>query len=167
MAFKRPKNIKNMLVKTTFKGNTKFTSSKCKRTRCSHYSNIIEGDSFTSSQYNQSFNLQFNTDCSTSNVIYLITCKKCNMQYVGQTGQQVSRRMNNHRFDINSFTDAAFSTLVATHFNEDDHSLDDFSFMPIDVINNGMDRLLKETYWIHKLGTVFPQGLNSKLLYNI
>ena len=75
--------------------------------------------------------------------------------------------MNSHRFDINSYIDPALSTHVAIHFNENGHSLKDFSFMPIDIVHDNMDRLLKETYWIHKLDTVFPNGLNSKLLYSI
>jgi hypothetical protein len=165
MAFRRPKNIKDFLVKTNFQpqNNVKYESVKCNRPRCSHCSNIIESDSFTSSQYHTEFKLNYNTDCASSDVIYLITCKRCNMQYVGQTSQKVSKRMNNHRFDINSYTDPAFSTLVASHFNQNDHSLNDFSFMSIDKVHNNMERLIKETYWIHKLGTVYPKGLNSKI----
>ena len=45
--------------------------------------------------------------------------------------------------------------------------LTDFRFVPIDMVNNEMDRLCKETYWIHKLDTLHPKGMNSKLLYNI
>lgn len=169
MAFKRPKNIKDVLVKTDFHLglDLKCASSKCRRNRCSHCLNIVENDSFTSSQFNTNYNLNFNTNCSTSDVIYLITCKKCSIQYVGQTSQQVSKRMNSHRFDINNFYDPLFSTHVATHFNTEDHCLEDFSFMPIDIVHNNMNRLLKETYWIHKLGTEIPNGLNAKVLYDI
>ena len=169
MAFKRPKNIKDFLVSTKLQStsNIAFCSSKCKRPRCTHCSYISENDSFSSSQNNASYKLRYNTTCETSDVIYLITCKKCYKQYVGQTSQQVSRRMNNHRFDINNYVDPAFSTHVAVHFNGNDHSLADFSFMPIDIVHSDMERLLKETYWIHKLDTVFPNGLNAKILYSI
>ena len=54
-----------------------------------------------------------------------------------------------------------------THFNSDSHSIADFSFLPIDVVNDEMTRLCKETYWIHKLDTLYPKGMNSKLLYNV
>ena len=167
MAYKRPKNLKDILIKTNFYGvnPNQFSSFKCNRTRCSHCCNIVESDSFFSSQYNTTFKLRFNTSCTSSKVIYLISCKKCSLQYVGQTGQQVSRRMNNHRFDINSFVDPAFSTYVASHFNSAGHSLNDFQFIPIGMVNNEMERLMKETYWIHKLGTLHPNGLNSKILY--
>ena len=81
--------------------------------------------------------------------------------------QPVSRRMNSHKFDISNFSNPAFSTLVAGHFNLRNHSISDFSFMPIDVVNNQIDRLCKETFWIHKLQTLHPNGLNSKALFNV
>ena len=67
----------------------------------------------------------------------------------------------------NNFDAPELSTSVATHFNENTHDYTDFSFMPIDHVSNKLDRLLKETYWMHKLDTVHPNGLNAKLLYNI
>ena len=59
--------------------------------------------------------------------------------------KQVSRRMNSHRFDINTYDGQGYATYVALHFNSDSHSVDDFRFVPIDVVNNEMDRLCKET----------------------
>ena len=81
--------------------------------------------------------------------------------------QPVSKRMNSHKFDITSFMDPSFSSNVATHFNSEGHSMKDFSFMPIDIVSNNIDRLCKETYWIHKLKTLSPDGLNSKLLFPV
>ena len=48
--------------------------------------------------------------------------------------QQVSRRMNSHRYDICNFENPAFSSSVATHFNSSDHSLNDLSFTQIDIV---------------------------------
>ena len=70
-------------------------------------------------------------------------------------------------FDIYNYDDQGYATNVALHFNSDSYSLDDFRFIPIDIVINEMDRLCKETYWIHKLDTLHPKGMNSKLLYNI
>ena len=33
-------------------------------------------------------------------LIYLIHCKKCGHQYVGETGQALHCRMNNHQADV-------------------------------------------------------------------
>ena len=74
-------------------------------------------------------------DCTSENVIYLITCKECHTQYVGQTHLKVSKRMNSHRFDIFHYPDNF--TNVSMHFNENGHTPNDFSFAPID--KRGLD----------------------------
>ena len=99
--------------------------------------------------------------------VTLVKLIRWSKQYVGQTNQQVSKRMNSHRFDINNYDSEGYATNVALHFNSDSHSIADFSFLPIDVVNDEMTRLCKETYWIHKLETMSPKGMNSKLLYNV
>ena len=167
LAFKRPRNLRDFLVHSAFKDKTSHFSQACDRRRCSHCKNIIKTDVFTSTCTQNSFNLRFSTDCTSQNVIYLIECKRCNKQYVGQTNQQVSKRMNSHRFDINNYDSEGYATNVALHFNSNSHSIADFSFLPIDVVNDEMTRLCKETYWIHKLETMSPKGMNSKLLYNV
>ena len=68
------------------------------------------------------------------------------MQYVGQTNQQVSKRMNSHsRFDINSFKNQSYASNVALHFNSYPHFIADFSCLPIDVVQDEMPCLCKET----------------------
>ena len=75
------------------------------------------------------------------------------MQYYDQTNRQVSRRMNRLRFDITTYDGQDYTTNVALRFNSDSNSLDDFRYVPIDVVNNEMDHLCTETYWIHKFDT--------------
>jgi len=169
LAYRRPKNLQDFLIRTKQTENKKrqFSSSKCNRHRCSQCANIRESVSFSSANTKETFSLRYNTNCVSTDVIYLITCKKCNMQYVGQTLQQVSKRMNNHRFHIKNYRDPQFSSNISTHFNTNNHCLLDFSFMPIDVVHGNMNRLMKETYWIHKLDTLYPNGLNTNALYKI
>ena len=38
-----------------------------------------------------------NMNCGTKNVIYLISCRKCAVQNVGETSQTLRCRFNNHR----------------------------------------------------------------------
>ena len=169
VAFKRPQSLNDYLVSSGLKENKQDTHSPviscCNRRRCSHCVSIITGSQFSSHITGETFNIRQDANCKTNNVIYLLTCKKCKLQYVGQTSQPVSQRMNSHSFDISNYTDPSLSSLVATHFNSDSHCINDFSFMPIDVIDNTFDRLCKETYWIHRFGTVHPGGMNSKVLF--
>ena len=71
-------------------------------------------------------------------------------------------RMNKHKFDIVHFPDMI--TNVSEHFNSPGHSIHDFTFMPIEKVSNNWKRLLKETSWMHILGTIAPHGMNSKVL---
>ena len=73
--------------------------------------------------------------------------------------------MNSHRFDIFHYPDNF--TNASMHFNENGHTPNDFSFAPIDKIEAEWPRLLKETYWMHRLNTLHPNGMNSKVLYQI
>ncbi len=44
---------------------------------------------------------QLKFDCCSNNVIYLMTCRICLKQYVGQTRQTLRERMNQHRHNLN------------------------------------------------------------------
>ena len=104
-------------------------------------------------------------DCSSENAIYLIICKKCHAQYVGKTHQRVSKRMNSHRIDICRYPDNF--TNVSVQINENGHTPNDFSFAPIDKVEAEWPRLLKETYWMHRLNTIYPNRMNSKVVNQI
>ena len=70
---------------------------------------IFKRDVFTSSCTQKPFNLRVSTDCTSQMFnIYLIECKRCNMQYVGQTNEKVSKLINSHRFDINNYDSRCF-----------------------------------------------------------
>ncbi len=45
-------------------------------------------------------NVDAEVNCLTCNVIYVITCKKCGMQYVGQTSRKLKDRVLEHRRSI-------------------------------------------------------------------
>ena len=112
IAFKRPQSLDDYLVSSGLKENNEDTRSPviscCNRRRCSHCVSIITGSQFSSHIMGETFNIRQVANCKTNNVIYLLTCKKCKLQYVGQTSQPVSKRMNSHRFDI--------ATILIHHF---------------------------------------------------
>ena len=69
--------------------------------------------------------------CATKNVIYLIICKKCGIQYVGETSQALRSRMNNHRQRLNQMCDL----FLYQHFCSSGHSKDDIAIMPIEEVS--------------------------------
>ena len=107
-------------------------------------------------------------NCRTTWLVYLLTCKKCSIQYVGKTEWPFNERLNKHRFDV-SVTDAQE---VDTHFNLPNHDFDrDAKFTLIEKLKNleGVKEtkrnsiLKRENFWIKELKTLQPYGLNAYL----
>jgi len=136
-----------------------YISKPCGKARCLTCRMISRTPVFTSTTRNTTHKLKNNFDCSSSNVIYLITCKRCDIQYVGETGSTLRERFNNHRscISLNKLTP------IGIHFNSIHHNIKDLMITPIEALsnNNKSDRLIREVYWQLLLGTIFPQGLNS------
>lgn len=61
-------------------------------------------------------------DCGTKNLIYLISCNICLARYVGETGNGLRTRVNQHKSDILHHND----TPVAHHFKLANHCLAHF-----------------------------------------
>lgn len=59
----------------------------------------------TSSVTGKSVDISHNSNYQTKYAIYLITSKKCEIQFVGHTMQTVLCRMDIHKFDISDFTE--------------------------------------------------------------
>jgi len=72
----------------------------CGGRNCKTCFHLVECSTFTSNVTGKTYNVRSQgmcMDCSTKNVIYLISCRKCGMQYVGETSQALRSRFNNHR----------------------------------------------------------------------
>ena len=96
--------------------------------------------------------------CKTGNLVYLIHCKKCGQQYVGETGNPLNERMNGHRYDIKD----GKKTSVAAHFNQDGHLADHMQVMGIETGFVDSDaRRNRKRYWISTLDTLQPKGMNK------
>ena len=128
------------------------------------------GSTFKSSLTGREYLVICNSHLSCdSKHVYLISCRKCGFQYVGETSQLLRCRINQHRSSIRK---SSPSTLVAKHFPSPGHTVDDIRVMPIEhiephpnEIQRSIDgcRCTREEFWIRELGTLDPYGLNDKL----
>ena len=93
------------------------------------------------------------------NIVYLIECTKCRVQYVGESETALHIHMNGHRSDIKH---CRLEKPVAKHFNLPGHSIDELTILVIEKIyrDNASFRRLKESLWIQTLWTLAPNGLN-------
>ncbi len=102
--------------------------------------------------------LQKSADCSTTGLVYLIKCKKCQMQYVGQTNRALRERCGQHRRSVEA---NSLSTLLVKHFNSDGHSINDMTIQVLQIVSDKKERLEAEDRWMRILNSVYPFGLNS------
>ena len=95
--------------------------------------------------------------CSSTNVIYVIQCSFCNLQYVGRTSCTLRNRTLHHRNKF--FGHQPYRPLLYKHF--DQHGWSNFTITPIAQVPP--DWLSwEESKTIDILNTVHPNGLNSK-----
>ena len=72
--------------------------------------------------------------CKSSNLVYLITWKRFDLQYVGETKQPLHIRINGHRSDIWTKKN---DKPVAAHFCQPDHCTKDVEVRGIEKIHHG------------------------------
>ena len=70
-------------------------------------------DTFASSSTGRNYKIRRVYTCKSSWVIYLVTCQACNIQYVGQTTQELRKRHYGHRSDVRNGTAG-----LGKHFKE-------------------------------------------------
>ena len=139
-------------------------SHKCSAKRCVVCRvHLVDCNSFTSDQTGETFHIRDSMYCKSTHVIYLLYCSKCkDQQYVGETRQTLTARIVGHRSDIN--TGAVEKCIhVVNHFNSAGHSLNDLRVFPIEQMRNSdkQSRRARERFWMSKLRTVYPYGLNE------
>ena len=104
-----------------------------------------------------------NVNCKTANVVYLLDCRVCGSQYVGESVQPFNKRMHGHRSDHTKKT----LLPVSQHLMSPGHSLDDVGRSKIYITDHNPSwkenqRQKRESFWIRELQTLHPEGINKK-----
>ena len=157
---------------------------RCKSRRCLTCPDLVQDTTFVPSSTGRSYTGEYNFSnneeevltCTTTNCIYLLTCKSCSYQYTGETVQQLRNRMSGHRSAVDNDS-SCFR--VKEHFSLACHQ--GFNIHIIGKLaGNGrtnvvagknfkidsevtVQRRSMETLWIRKLQTCYPYGMNVKL----
>ena len=76
--------------------------------------------------------------CETFNVIYLIQCRLCNLQYIGETKRRLKDRFNEHRRPILNPTGNYTHTAVSEHFLTSNYSDNHMLLIPIENLKMGV-----------------------------
>ena len=93
--------------------------------------------------------------CNSKNIIYCLECPICKLQYVGQTKNKFLVRVNQHLNDIKHMRDTPVSRHFQIHLTKPELYILQLMYM-----DDSDQRDLHENYWISRLHTVTPNGLN-------
>ena len=151
-----------------------YQVTKCNDKRCNTCKNLILSKNITSNVTGRSYEAKNHTKKILSghsqNLIYLCTCLKCNVQYVGETVQPLNKRINGHRtakegceHEIKHRDEVCGGYHFKFQILE---KLPGDGYLPTGEVDPEMlsVRKTQEDIWIKKLRTIYPYGLNEKAM---
>ena len=161
VAFKREKNLRDCFIRSKLyrDDNTVKTpgTTSCHRPRCNTCNHVTLGNTIRGPLRN--WNVLGSYTCISSNVIYTITCTRCEKNYFGETMRRLADRFTEHLRSIK----LNFPGLpVAAHFNSSGHSIFNAKVSVVTSCINDTNRKTEEESLIHNLGTLEPRGMNVR-----
>ena len=123
---------------------------------------LEESDQFLSRTTGETYKIRQDISCKSENIIYLVNCKNCRMQGVGSC-KGFAKRVSNY---ISCIERKSPGCKIEQHFLQQGHSIQDFAVLDIVKLENPppdpIERLREfEGYWMVKLNTLEPHGMNS------
>ena len=164
-AFRRAKNLKDLLVRNSLPRNLPHQSPgtfPCNRTVCRTCPHVNSSSTIATPKGHVYITGHFS--CITEHVVYCLSCTKCpSIVYIGETGRRLADRFREHRRDIiNGRNDLP----VPAHFNQPNHTLEDIKVAVLKAgLANQEHRKKQEMRLIFKYGTVGSRGLNQDLSF--
>ena len=149
---------------------TRLKFGSCKDTRCKTCPTFVKSDTFRSNVTNHEYNVINHTGevltCHTQNIIYLLTCLGCGVQYVGETIWPFHKRNNQHRTEMNDHFEFHLETCCKT-YSYSYQIIENFpgtGYNDDGTIDFAMSKVRKERedIWIRRMRTLFPYGLCEK-----
>ena len=147
------------------------SSKRMCRSNCKACPQIIASSTFYSTVTGRNYSVINHSDeqinCKIQNFVYLITCKSCNCQYVGETCIPLNKRLNIHR------TSSSGCEVFIDHFQNccpgQSFTIQVIEVFEGDGYTNGVVdgdmrvvRREREDWWMKTLRTVYPYGLNDQ-----
>ena len=166
MAFRPPRNLRDLLVCADLylpkKAVDSFGNFHCDARRCKTCPILVTTNTLSSSATGDHFKFKLRASCKTFNIICLIQCRRCGLQYVGETGQLLHNWMNGHSFNITH--GCINESPVAAYFTSKGHTEIDMSVMITDRCwrEEAIIRNIRESRWIRMLDTAWPSGMNYR-----
>ena len=99
--------------------------AECGSSRCQVCKSISITEEFTSFTTKKTYKINHSFDCNDKCLIYLLSCKSCGKQYVGNTTDHFRSRWNNYKSDVRKAESGDMENVkqkfLQKHFLQRDH----------------------------------------------
>ena len=132
---------------------------KCGRKKCLACQAIshVDHQYFSSSATGKKYLLpEEELNCQSSNLIYLVTCSACSMQYVGRCETSLKVRHHKHRTQLRHKTEG-----IGRHFDKCG-GYENFHISVIENVKKPHSIKDREVWWTKELETMHPLGMNLR-----
>ena len=105
MSHRRPKSLRDLLVKAKLDPEEPLAPRPNKNRclswpKCNYCPQLNKSGRIKCTVTGREYTSKYNVCCSSTNLIYCITCKICGIQYVGQTEKAIKTRFSDHHGKI-------------------------------------------------------------------
>ena len=98
------RRITNYLVRAKIYPLERFAGSRqCKKRKCEVWTNVTETDTSSSTVTEEIFQINHELNCNNKCLVYLLNCKVCKKQYIGETADAFRLRWNNYKDNDRKF----------------------------------------------------------------
>ena len=142
--YRRTSNLSDFLVRDKIRNLTHHNQPRGSYLRgknCFTYKYCISGGQ-TSYKFHSTDETRPTThhnNCNSRNVIYMVQCNSFLQQYIGKTKRRLKDRFNEHRRPVDNPSDISKPTTVSEHFLANDHSANDITRIPLELIKSNRD----------------------------
>ena len=124
-SFRSARKISSYLVQANlYPLERRVGSFKCGGRRCQVCLNVTETETFTSTSTNQTYKINHEFNYNESSLIYLLTCKLCRKQYLGQIVDIFGSRWNNYKSNDRKYLvgNPCIQEHIFEHFSSEGHT---------------------------------------------
>ena len=165
VAYKRPMSLRDRLIKAKLPPpqnrpkRVKAGMHKCNKP-CSICPFVSTKKTIKAKHSDHQVELSKHFDCNTKNIVYIIECKKCGDQYIGQTKNSLKDRFLDH---LGYARREEVTKATGGHFNLPGHQLSDMSISVLESVKekNVFYREGRESFHIENFN-LQRKGINRK-----
>ena len=168
VAYRRDKNIGEVVVRAAFREKRSNSqpsvpgNQPCGKPGCPTCPFLDTNTTFMGPEGD--FNVRGQFNCNSSDVVYVLSCYRCNLLYVGETYRTVRERFKEHERSAR----LKYKNPIGEHFGSNHEISTDLRIAVVwKNSKNGQYRKFMESRIIASLGCLQPLGLNSRELKSL